>query len=307
MLEENGTSQDALCTTISRWGGFNKPGNHSLIVPRGFFYRLVRWPQEGKEMKILTLIIIAIAVLISPLFAQTKDTLWDQDRIANATVFLYQKISDTAAKSGSGTLIIRNGRYYILTASHVAKELKNDAKVIFRLKGDKPGIFDLLSITKDKSLKWNHHPVADIAMVELDTKGSSFKTILEDYAFPGELIHGGKDLPQRDADLTFLGYPIVDMEMEHFSPLIFTGYLSSGLITQLRYDTKSRCNFFYLNVPSIEGCSGSGVYFSVKKQFYIAGKSTLMIGIVHGTQGDSTGGKLAAVTPSYYIFDLFKD
>jgi hypothetical protein len=60
-------------------------------------------------------------------------------------------------------------------------------------------------------------------------------------------------------------------------------------------------------VPSIEGCSGSGVYFSVKKAFYMGAKTTLMIGIVHGTQGDSTGGKLAAVTPSYYIFDLFKD
>lgn len=97
------------------------------------------------------------------------------------------------------------------------------------------------------------------------------------------------------------------MEMEHFSPLIFTGYLSSGLITQQRADTKTKCNLFYLNVPSIEGCSGSGVYFSVKKAIYMAGKATLMIGIVHGTQSDSTGGKLAVITPSYYILDLFKD
>ena len=258
-------------------------------------------------MKIPAFIIIAITLLISPLSAQTKDPIWDQDRIANATVLLYQKISDGLGKVGSGTVIIRNGRYYILTASHHAKELKDDAKVIFRLKGDKPGIFDLLSITKDRPTKWTHHPVADIAMIELDAKSNSIKTILEDYAFPGELIHGGKELPQRDADLTFLGYPIVDMEMEHFSPLIFTGYLSSGLITQPRADTKTKCNFFYLNVPSIEGCSGSGVYFSVKKAFYMAGKTTLMIGIVHGTYGDSTGGKLAAITPSYYISDLFKD
>jgi hypothetical protein len=191
--------------------------------------------KRGKEMKILTFIIIAIAVLISPLSAQTKDPLWDQDRIANATVLLYQKISDTLAKSGSGTVIIRNGRYYILTASHLAKELKNDAKVIFRLKGDKPGIFDLLSIIKDKSLEWEHHPVADIALIELEAKSNSIKTILEDYAFPGELIHRGKDLPQRDADLTFLGYPIVDLEMEHFSPLIFTGLVFSIELTQISW------------------------------------------------------------------------
>lgn len=258
-------------------------------------------------MKITTFVLITITLLLFPLFAQTKGPLWDQDQIANATVLLYQEISTNSGKVGSGTVIIRNGRHYILTASHHAKELKSDAKVIFRLKGDKPGIFNLLSITKDRSSKWKHHPVADIAIIELDAKSNSIETILEDYAFPGELIYRGEDIPKRDADLTFLGYPIVDMEMEHFSPLIFTGYLSSGLITQPRADTQTKCNFFYLNVPSIEGCSGSGVYFSVKKAMYIGGKTTLMIGIVHGTKGDSTGGKLAAITPSYYIFDLFKN
>ena len=256
---------------------------------------------------IVLFIFIAIVGLISPVAAQTKDPLWDQDRISNATVLLYQQLDNTSASIGSGTIVIRNDRFYILTASHVAKNLKNNAKVIFRLKGDKPGVFDLQSLIKDAPPKWEHHPTADIAAIKLGTKSNSTKTILEDYSFPFELIHRGKELPKHDVDLTFLGYPVVDLEMEHFSPLIFTAYLSSGLITQLRADTKTKCNFFYLNVPSIEGCSGSGVYFSIKKALFMAGKSTLMIGIVHGTQGDSTGGKLAAVTPSYYIFDLFKD
>ncbi|MHC4686918.1 MAG: serine protease family protein [Planctomycetota bacterium] len=252
-------------------------------------------------MRILTFIVIATTLLFSPHSAQTKDLILDQDQIANATVLLYQ------VKGGSGTVVVKDDRYYILTASHVAKELKNGSKIIFRLKGDKPGIFDLTSITMGQSLNWKHHSVADIALIELDAKNEFIKTILADYAYPAQLIHAGKDLPQRDADLTFLGYPVVDMEMEHFSPLIFTAYLSSGLITQKRYDTKTKCNFFYLNMPSIEGCSGSGVFFSVKKAFYMAGKTTLMIGIVHGTKGDSTGGKLAAITPSYYIFDLFEE
>jgi hypothetical protein len=186
--------------------------------------------------------------------------------------------------------------------------MKNDAKIIFRLKGDKPGIYDLLPITKGKSLKWKTHPIADIALVELETQDQSIKKILQDYAFPAELIYGGKELPARGADLTFLGYPVVDMEMEHFSPLMFTAYLSSGLITQQRADTKSKCNFFFLSVPSIQGCSGSGLYFSVKKQtMYYGGGKTIMVGVVHGTKSDDTGGKLALITPSYYIADLFKD
>jgi hypothetical protein len=210
-------------------------------------------------------------------------------------------------KGGSATIVVKDNRYYLLTASHVAKELKDSSKVVFRLKGDKPSIHDLLPITKAKSMSWKHHPVADVALIELDPGNPSIKTIIEERAFPAQFIYSGKDLPKRDADLTFLGYPVVDMEMEHFSPLVFTAYLSSGLITQQRYDTKTKSNFFYLNVPSIEGCSGSGVFFSVKKAFYLAGKATLMIGIVHGTQGDSTGGKLAAVTPSYYVLDLLKE
>lgn len=86
----------------------------------------------------------------------------------------------------------------------------------------------------DRSTKWKHHPVADIAMIELDLKS---KTIPEDYAFPVELIHSGKELPRHESDLIFLGFQIVDMEMEHFSPLIFTGYLYCGCV--FYFDSKS--------------------------------------------------------------------
>lgn len=121
-------------------------------------------------MKIYILVLLSIVILISPLSAQTKDPLWDQEQIGNATVLLYQQISDKSAKVGSGTVIVNNGRYYILTASHHAKKLKSDAKVILRLNGDRPDIAALQSISKNHSTKWKHHPVADIALIELDPK-----------------------------------------------------------------------------------------------------------------------------------------
>lgn len=235
-------------------------------------------------------------------YAQNKDPIWDQDQVADATVLLIQ-----GRGGASATIVVKDTSYYLLTASHVAKELKDSSKVVFRLKGDKPGIYDLLPLTKAKSMAWKHHPVADVAMLELDIGNAPIKTIIQERAFPAEFVYSGKELPKRDVDLTFLGYPVVDMEMEHFSPLLFTAYLSSGLITQQRYDTGTKCNFFFLNVPGIEGCSGSGVFFSVKKAMFMAGKATLMIGIMHGTKGDNTGGKLAAVTPSYYAAELLKE
>jgi len=39
----------------------------------------------------------------------------------------------------------------------------------------------------------------------------------------------------------------------------------------------------------------------------IKSKKTLLTGIVHGTYGDNIGGKLAAITPSFYIKDLLKE
>ena len=36
----------------------------------------------------------------------------------------------------------------------------------------------------------------------------------------------------------------------------------------------------------------------------VNGNGTMVYGILHGTISDQTGGKLAAVTPSYYLFDL---
>lgn len=258
-------------------------------------------------MKQISLIFSVTILFNLYLNAQVKDSLWTQDQLSNATVLLFQPVNDTTGNSGSGTIIYYNDRYFLLTASHVSSELRENAKIIFRLNGDKPGIYDLIRFVKNKFLDWHIHPVADMSMMELFPFDSNLKKMFQDYAFPISQINGTKVLPTRDADLTFLGYPIIDLELEHFSPLIFTGYLSSGLITQRRYDTKTKCNFLYLNVPSIQGCSGSGVYFSVKKGMYFGGNVTYLIGIVHGTQGDNTGGKLAAITPSYYINDLLKE
>jgi hypothetical protein len=238
------------------------------------------------------------------LFSQVPDSLWDQEQLSNVTVLLYQQLTDSTSISGSGTVISYNSRYFLLTASHVALGMRNNAKLIYRLNGDKPEIIDLLQNVKNHSLRWVTHNIADISIIELMLQNEELKKRFDDWSFPITQIYSGKELPARDADLTFLGYPIIDLELEHFSPLVFTGYLASGLITQYRYDTNTKCNFFFLNVPSIQGCSGSGVYFSVKKAMYFGGSKTICIGIVHGTQADNTGGKLAAITPSYYIFDL---
>lgn len=250
------------------------------------------------------IILITINLLIS---AQRKESLWTQDEISNATVLLYQQTSDTTSKIGTGTIVYSNERYFLLTASHIAIILQNTSKIVFQLENNKPAIIDLHMLVKRPVFDWHHHPVADISLLEIFPNNDIIKKLLKDYSFPFKQIASFKKLPAKEADLTFLGYPMLDLDMEYFSPLVFNGNLASGLITQKRYDTNTKSSFFYLNVPSIEGCSGSGVYFSVKKGFYYGGKLTVLIGVVHGTKTDNTGGKLAAITPSYYIKDLLND
>ena len=230
----------------------------------------------------------------------------DQDQISNVTVLLSQRLPDSTRASGTGTVISNDSTFYIFTASHVAKLMRNDAKVVFRLPGDKPRIVSLLSLTNTDTLQWRYHSTADIAIISLSPEAADLRKWVHDWSFPLHQVSFTEELPRRDADLTFLGYPVVDMNMEHFSPLLFTCYLASGLITQLRSDTRTKCSFFFLSVPSSQGCSGSGVYYSVSKSSYLGGDTTILIGIVHGTLKDDTGGKLAAITPAYYILDFFR-
>ncbi len=40
---------------------------------------------------------------------------------------------------------------------------------------------------------------------------------------------------------------------------------------------------------------------------FFGGNVTVLIGVIHGTASDDSGGKLAQITPAFYIWDLFKN
>ena len=142
-------------------------------------------------------------LLISNILYAQKDSLWNLDGVSNVTVMLYQKFNDTAGINGSASIVNHNGKYFLLTANHVAKEMKNDASIVFRVNGDKPAILKLVSTVKDHKLSWVNHPVADLSLIELATNDKNIQQRLTQWSFPSNQIHGGKDLPQKDADITF--------------------------------------------------------------------------------------------------------
>jgi len=250
----------------------------------------------------------ALVIIIITLFnikgkCQT-DSLWTMEGISNITVYLYQKMANDSAIGGTATVINHKNKFFLLTAHHVAKEMTLNSKVFFRIDHDRPAIVDLSSVTQGNQLNWITHPEADISLVELKPSNINIKQRLQQWSLPSALIYAGTQTLARDNDVTFFGYPILDSDIKHFSALSFSAYLASGLITNYRYDVKTKCTFFYLDQPSMQGCSGGGVYASVKKAEYYSLGKTLLLGVVHGTAGDNTGGKLCAVTPAYYVWDL---
>lgn len=258
-------------------------------------------------MRIVTATFALLFLTCTFSYSQIAKEQLDQKDLSNLSVMLFQPPKDSSGSPsiGTATIVTHSGKFYILTASHVANSMRTDALVVFRIDGDIPVSISLTEMTQSKIPIWTHHNIADIAIIEINSKDPNLAKRLTNFSLSSDRILSTKEIPDRDMNVFFLGFPMLDMKLEHFSPLTFWCYPSSGLITQKRADTKQKCNFFYLDVPSIQGCSGSGVYVGVSRNGVRFGPNkTYLIGIMHGTFGDNTGGKMAMVTHSYYLWDL---
>lgn len=95
-----------------------------------------------------------------------------------------------------------------------------------------------------------------------------------------------------------------------FSPLTYRSHAASAFITLNRFDKPVPSVFFLLENPSVGGYSGCPVFdlgYVVAGSMTNTKDKTRCYGIMHGTVVDDTGGKLAAVTPAFYLSDLLRD
>src|SRR5206468_6794441 len=102
--------------------------------------------------------------------------------------------------------------------------------------------------------------------------------------------------PDRDAPLTVLGFPLgLGVERE-FSPISRDTKAASGLLTLPRFDTQIPATFFVMQDPSIGGDSGAPVIDTGGPrragQGLVLSAPTIVVGLVHGTLPDQTGGKV---------------
>lgn len=207
---------------------------------------------------------------------------------------------------GTGIFILKD-KYspYILTASHVVRGCSHNTEVVI---SDQNGDSNSIPITNLNAnlVAWVHHPVADVSVLPLNPDPSVIG-MLQGRFLPFDQLNTTASTPSRDAYLTAVGFPNGLGASGKFSPFTFRSHSSSSLITLLRADTNTPADFFTLENPSVGGYSGGPIFdlgYIIVGSMTTCTGPTICHGIMHGTISDNTGGKIAAVTPCFYVADI---
>lgn len=220
-------------------------------------------------------------------------------------------VDELSHKVGTGMFVTRSvgndqSRGWIVTASHVARETNNLSQIIIATQEDEP-ICLQLSMFGSIS-EWKHHPIADISVFPVYFTEEN-KRFVENRCFPYDHFNLDRMPVSRDYELTSIGFPRGLGTEGSFSPFTFRSYASSGFVSLPRADTKTISEFFCLENPSVGGYSGCPVFdlgYSTNGVMQISRGQTWCHGIMHGTMSDDTGGKIAMVTPSFYLKELIE-
>lgn len=195
---------------------------------------------------------------------------------------------------------------WIVTASHVALETNNSTYLIIGDKDSKSQLIPLILFNTD--LNWVYNDVADIAVLRIIKTPQNIIHIKE-RCFPIDHLNLDSHNISRDVELTAMGFPNGLGVNGKFNPLTFRSYASSSIITFNRFDTGTKSEFFCLENPSVGGYSGGPVFdlgYIIVGSIYTSNDKTICYGFIHGTLNDTTGGKLAVVTPAYYLKGMLK-
>ncbi|PKI16011.1 trypsin-like peptidase domain-containing protein [Colwellia sp. 12G3] len=205
---------------------------------------------------------------------------------------------------GTGIFVVKDDVPYLVTATHVATTTNLSTRIVI---SDSAGNSTSLNLTDfNQNISWSNHPEADVSVLPI-IMSAKIAPHMNGRFFPFDHFHTAKTPVSRDYELTSVGFPNGLGATGMFSPLTYRSYASSSFITFNRADTQTPSVFFLLENPSVGGYSGCPVFdlgYMVVGAMTTTKDKTLCYGIMHGTISDNTGGKLAAVTPAYYLSDL---
>ena len=199
--------------------------------------------------------------------------------------------------SGTGIFIQKDAKYYLLTAQHISQKSSKDTYIYLCDNQQNPCKIMLSQL--NASLSWNEHPVADMAVIEIDVASNPWIT---SRSFPYSQCDISLSGLNRDAELTTVGFPLSLGVKVKFSPLTFRSHAASDVLKILRFDTKTPTDIFFLENPSVGGYSGGPIF---DLAYMVSGLMTQnigpskLLGIMHGVAET-----MACVTPISYLKDL---
>lgn len=212
-------------------------------------------------------------------------------------------ISPGEENVGTGVFIHKDNKAYLVTATHVSNATNDNSYIILCDQSNNPMKRMLTGL--NASLKWVDHKTEDISVLEIGVESNP--DILCHRCFPYDQIEFNVNKISRDDELTSVGFPHGFGAIGKFSPFTFRSHASSSEITLNRADTNTPAVFICLENPSVGGYSGGPIFDLGMVNIGIMTSSqgpTRLIGIMHGTISDQTGGKIALFSPALFLKDL---
>lgn len=237
------------------------------------------------------------------------------DQAASSVVFLRGATPDGRESMGTGFLILAPDTLYLVTCEHVATAIGSDPSLTFGGANDVAQTYALRALGGTSPVRWIHHGTADVSAMEISGDPAAME-VLKPRALSLGHIFSNFDAPSRERPLTTFGFPlglgaVKERSGDRVSPLAMESRAASGLMTMKRFDRVIPQVVFILQNPSIGGYSGAPVFklpstFSAGGAIAFSKPDGHVMGLVHGTLSDATGGKLAAVVPVAYVTELLE-
>lgn len=269
----------------------------------------MRYDLVAMACRVLVCVCLAVLVLTAPGVAWA-DRL---EGVAGSMVFLVGPPSPAGeSKIGSGFLVLHGEVPMLVTAEHVARSMTLGAvAVVRRADGNalRMSLPDLIGSTAAPA--WRFHSTADLAVLCLSPV-TAIRPHLERRFIWSDMIRAETSAPPRSMPVTVFGFPLALGTTGKFSPISRETKAASALLEYRRADTNAPATFFVTQDPSIGGFSGAPVfdtglpYSTEQHGIVIESRPLQIVGVVHGTIFDATGGKLGLITPGHLLLELLR-
>ena len=213
---------------------------------------------------------------------------------------------------GTGFIIRYEAHDYIVTAKHVAEFLHNDAELLMNLPTGKTISVTFRSMEESKEApgaRWFVHPSADIALHPI----VSPQKIDHDH-FPSN------EIPETDEPVSLLstvyvvGFPFMLGVQDRLNPIAKKAQVGSTITSLEALNVRRDLRFLLLDQALAQGYSGAPVFYvedllvpNIKigdKPFLKGGERIHLIGILAAQISDEKGGKISAVVPISYLWEI---